>query len=52
VPCWAGLLGAPVGGGPPASRPRCVLVLVAPLVFRAPEGPAAVCAGGRRPARV
>ena len=24
---------------------------VAPLVFRAPEGPAAVCAGGRRPAR-
>ena len=37
----AGLLGAPVGGGPPASRPRCVLLLVAPLVFRAPEGPAA-----------
>ena len=28
-----------------------MLVLVAPLVFRAPEGPAAVCAGGRRPAR-
>ena len=27
------------------------LWLVAPLVFRAPEGPAAVCAGGRRPAR-
>ena len=27
------------------------MVLVAPLVFRAPEGPAAVCAGGRRPAR-
>ena len=26
--------------------------LVAPRVFRAPEGPAAVCAGGRRPARV
>ena len=26
-------------------------MLVAPLVFRAPEGPAAVCAGGRRPAR-
>ena len=22
MPCWAGLLGAPVGGGPPASRPR------------------------------
>ena len=42
----------PVGGGPPARRPRCVLLLVAPLVFRAPEGPAAVCAGGRRPARV
>ena len=28
-----------------------VVVLVAPLVFRAPSGPAAVCAGGRRPAR-
>ena len=27
------------------------LLLVAPLVFRAAEGPAAVCAGGRRPAR-
>ena len=27
----------PVGGGPPASRPRRVLMLVAPLVFRAPE---------------
>ena len=27
------------------------LLLVATLVFRAPEGPAAVCAGGRRPAR-
>ena len=27
------------------------LLHVAPLVFRAPEGPAAVCAGGRRPAR-
>lgn len=25
------------------------LLLVAPLVFRAAEGPAAVCAGGRRP---
>ena len=23
VLCWAGLLGVPVGGGPPASRPRC-----------------------------
>ena len=30
-----------MGGGPPASRPCCVLLLVAPLVFRAPEGPAA-----------
>ena len=30
------------------SRPRCV---VGPRVFRAPEGPAAVCVGGRRPAR-
>ena len=29
----------------------CLLLLVAPLVFRAPEAPAAVCAGGRRPAR-
>ena len=27
------------------------LLLVDPRVFRAPEGPAAVCAGGRRPAR-
>ena len=27
------------------------LLPVAPLVFRAPSGPAAVCAGGRRPAR-
>ena len=27
------------------------LLHVAPLVFRAPEAPAAVCAGGRRPAR-
>ena len=26
-------------------------LLVAPLVFRVPEAPAAVCAGGRRPAR-
>ena len=34
-------LGVPVGGGPPARRPRRVLMLVAPLVFRAPEGPAA-----------
>ena len=28
-------------GGPPASRTCCVLLLVAPLVFRAPSGPAA-----------
>ena len=28
------------------------VLLVAPRVLRAPEGPAAVCAGGRRPARV
>ena len=27
------------------------MLLVAPLVFRAPEAPAAVCTGGRRPAR-
>ena len=33
-------------------RRSCFLVLlVAPRVFWAPEGPAAVCAGGRRPAR-
>ena len=38
---WARSLGVPVGGGPPARRPRRVLMLVAPLVFRAPEGPAA-----------
>ena len=28
-----------------------LVLLVVPLVFRAPEGRAAVCAGGRRPAR-
>ena len=33
--CQAGLLDAPVGGG------FLLLLLVAPLVFRAPEGPAA-----------
>ena len=38
---WASSLGVPVGGGPPARRPRRVVMLVAPLVFRAPEGPAA-----------
>ena len=38
---WARSLGVPVGGGPPARRPRRVVMLVAPLVFRAPEGPAA-----------
>ena len=37
---WAGLLGVPVGG-PPASRPRRVVLLVVPLAFRAPDGPAA-----------
>ena len=31
----------PVGGGPPASRPRSVLLLGAPPVFWAPSGPAA-----------
>ena len=41
VLCEAGLLDAPVGGGPPASRTCCVLLLVAPLVFRAPSGPPA-----------
>ena len=34
-----------------ARRPSGVLLLVAPRVFWAPAGPAAVCAGGRRPAR-
>ena len=38
---WTRSLCVPVGGGPPARRPRRVLMLVAPLVFRAPEGPAA-----------
>ena len=37
----AGLLGVPVGGGPPAGSPRRSLLLVASLVFRAPSGPAA-----------
>ncbi|WP_232217220.1 hypothetical protein, partial [Actinomyces sp. ICM54] len=38
---------------PPLWRTRAFvwLLFVAPLVFRAPSGPAAVCAGGRRPAR-
>ena len=55
--CWVQALG---GSNPPSSAtgPRdrfrfrgfCCLLLVAPLVFRASEGPAAVCAGGRRPA--
>ena len=40
----------PVGGGPPASRPRRVLLLVAPLVFRAPSGPAAREIATREPA--
>ena len=41
---WAGLR----RGRWPASL---MVLLVAPRVFRAPEVPAAVCAGGRRPAR-
>ena len=42
----------PPGSGWAFSYARVVLVLlVATLVFRAPSGPAAVCAGGRRPAR-
>ena len=36
---WAGLLGVPVGGGPPASRPRCELCSARRLVAR--QGPAA-----------
>ena len=40
------------GAGPQAGAKNVSTgVLVAPLVFRVPEGPAAVCAGGRRPAR-
>ena len=43
-----------MAGKPVAASFRCgvliVVVLVAPRVFRAPEGPAAVCVGGRRPA--
>ena len=43
VPCclfvWAGLLGVPVGGGPPASRPRCELRSARRLEAR--PGPAA-----------
>ena len=31
---WAGLLGVPVGGGPPASRPRCELRSARRLVVR------------------
>ena len=34
VLCWAGLLGVPVGGGPPASRPRRELRSVRRLVVR------------------
>ena len=37
--CGAGLLGVPVGGGPPASRPRCELRSVRRLEAR--PGPAA-----------
>ena len=39
VLCWAGLLGVPVGGGPPASRPRCELRSARRLEAR--PGPAA-----------
>ena len=42
--------GCAVGGGPPASRPCCVLLLVAPLVFWAPSGPAAREIATREPA--
>ena len=46
------MLVAPPDLRPPRGLPaRSPALLVAPLVFRAPEGPAAVCAGGRRPAR-
>ena len=38
VCCWAGLLGVPVGGGPPASRPRRELRSARRLVVR--PGPA------------
>ena len=37
--CWAGLLDAPVGGGPPARRPRCELRSARRLEAR--PGPAA-----------
>mgnify|MGYP007032802273 CR=1 FL=1 len=37
--CWAGLLCVPVGGGPPASRPRCELRSARRLEAR--PGPAA-----------
>ena len=40
--------GCAVGGGPPASCPRCSLLLVAPLVFRAPSDPAARAASFAR----
>ena len=39
APCWAGLLCVPVGGGPPASRPRCELRSARRLEAR--PGPAA-----------
>ena len=38
LPRRAGLLDAPVGGGPPASRPRSELLIVAPTDLRPPRG--------------
>ena len=38
---WLRLISGRRGARPPARRPRCVLLLVVPLVFRAPSGPAA-----------
>ena len=50
VPCclfvWAGLLGVPVGGGPPASRPRCELRSARRLEAR--PGPAGSAAASNR----
>ena len=45
--CWAGLLGVPVGGGPPARRPRCELRSARRLEAR--PGPA-TAHGHRSPA--
>ena len=48
--CFTRLISGRRGACSPAVY-CCVLLLVAPWVFRVPSGPAAVCAGGRRPAR-